>query len=407
MRTDKISPRCLLFTSALAKSGESRLNGGMALDGKTILFLVSEDWYFCSHRLPMARAARDAGARVMVACRVKDHADHIRAEGFHLYPISLNRSGRNPLADLSAILEIRRLYAEVEPDLVHQVAMKPVLYGSIAAWLAGVPFVVNAMAGLGFLFISGGLFARIARPVIATLFKVILNRRNTCLIVQNPDDRELFVTGIDVQPERIRIIRGSGVDIDRFQPNPEPDGPVVATCVSRMLWDKGIGELVEAARILKGQGRDIIVRLVGPTDDNPASIPQEALDHWNDEGIVDTHGPADNIAELYAGSHIAVLPSYREGLPKSLLEAAACGRAMVATDVPGCREICRNGETGISVPVCDPESLAQAIATLADDAPLRNRYAAAARHAAETEFAETVIVEETLALYRNLLRHHF
>ena len=376
----------------------------MTLYGKTILFLVSEDWYFCSHRLPIARAARDAGARVMVACRVNAHGDTIRAEGFHLYPISLNRSGRNPLADLSTILEIRRLYAELQPDLVHQVAMKPVLYGSIAAWMAGVPKVVNAMAGLGFLFISGGLFARTVRPVVAALFRRLLNRVNSRLILQNPDDRALFEQAIGVRRDRIEIIRGSGVDVDRLQPAPEPAGPVVATCVSRMLWDKGIGELVGAARLLKERGVRLVIRLIGPTDDNPASIPQAVLDGWRDEGIVETPGPTRDVGAAYAASHIAVLPSYREGLPKSLLEAAACGRPMVATDVPGCREICRNGETGLLVPPFEAEGLADALALLAEDGTLRRRYGTAARRAAEEDFAETVIVRQTLALYAEMLR---
>ena len=376
----------------------------MALDGKTILFLVSEDWYFCSHRLPIARAARDAGARVMVACRVRDHADVIRAEGFHLYPIALNRSGRNPLADLASILELRTLYAETQPDLVHQVAMKPVLYGSIAAWLTGVPQVVNAMAGLGFLFISTGLFARLVRPVVATLFRLLLNRRNSRLIVQNPDDRALFTDAVGVNPENIAIVRGSGVDIDGLRPAPEPAGPIAAACVSRMLWDKGIGELVDAARILKNRETPVVVRLVGPTDDNPAAIPQEALDHWQKEGVVEVCGPTKDVASVYAQSHIAVLPSYREGLPKSLLEAAACGRPMVATDVPGCREVCRDGETGLLVPVRDAEKLAHALGWLAEDAAARRRFGEAARRAAETEFAESVIVGETLALYREMLR---
>jgi len=376
----------------------------MALDGKTILFLVSEDWYFCSHRLPIARAARDAGARVMVACRVKDHADVIRGEGFHLYPITLNRSGRNPLADLASILELRALYMETMPDLVHQVALKPVLYGSIAAWMTGVPKVVNAMAGLGFLFISTGLFARLVRPIVATMFRLLLNKQNTRLIVQNPDDRALFANAVGVAPENIVVIRGSGVDVDRYTPAPEPAGPVAAACVSRMLWDKGIGELVDAARILKNRETSVVVRLVGPTDDNPAAIPQDTLDRWQKEGVVEVCGPTTDIGAVYAESHIAVLPSYREGLPKSLLEAAACGRPMVATDVPGCREVCRDGETGLLVPAQDAEKLAHALGWLAEDSAARRRFGAAARHAAETEFAETVIVGETLALYREMLR---
>jgi len=373
------------------------------LAGKTLLFLVSEDWYFCSHRLPIARAARDAGAKVAVACRVRDHGDAIRKEGFDLHPIGLNRSGRNPFADIGTILALRKLYRRVRPDIVHQVAVKPVLYGSIAAWLAGVPHVVNAMAGLGFVFISRGAFASLVRPVLALAFRVLLNRRQSRLILQNGDDSALFQTEIGVRPDRIAIIRGSGVDTLSLTPAPEPDGPIIASCVSRMLWDKGIGELVEAARILRRKGSEVVIRLIGPTDDNPASIPKETLDAWRAEGIVEVTGPTADIVGAYAVSHIAVLPSYREGLPKSLLEAAACGLPMVATDVPGCREVCRDGETGFLVPVKQAPPLADALERLANDADLRKEFGAAARRAAEQEFAEPVITGQTLALYESML----
>jgi glycosyltransferase involved in cell wall biosynthesis len=374
-----------------------------SLKGKTLLFLISEDWYFCSHRLPIARAARDAGAKVAVACRVRDHGDTIREEGFDLYPIGLNRSGRNPLADIGTILALRKLYRRVRPDIVHQVAVKPVLYGSIAAWLAGVPHVVNAMAGLGFVFISKGAFASLVRPILTLAFRVLLNRRQSKLILQNGDDSALFQTEIGVRPNKIAIIRGSGVDTASFAPTPEPGGPIIASCVSRMLWDKGIGELVEAARILRQKGSDVVIRLIGPTDDNPASIPIVTLDAWHAEGIVEIIGPTSDIAGVYATSHIAVLPSYREGLPKSLLEAAACGRPMVATDVPGCREVCRDGETGLLVPVMQALPLAEALDRLAGDAGLRKKLGAAARLAAEQEFTEPVITGQTLALYESML----
>lgn len=373
------------------------------LKGRTLLFLVSEDWYFCSHRLPIARAAKAAGAKVAVACRVRDHGDLIRKEGFDLFPIGLNRSGRNPLADLGTILALRKLYRQVRPDIVHQVALKPVLYGSIAAWLAGVPHVVNAMAGLGFVFISKGLFASLIRPVLATAFRVLLYRANSRLILQNGDDSALFQSRIGVRADRIAIIRGSGVDTNAFTPTPEPPGAVIASCVSRMLWDKGIGELVEAARLLRQRGVDITIRLVGPTDDNPAAIPAQTLADWSREGVVEIAGPSKDIAGIYADSHLAVLPSYREGLPKSLLEAAACGLPMIATDVPGCREVCRDGETGLLVPLQQAVPLADALERLAADPSLRRTLGAAARIAAETEFAEPVITGQTLALYESML----
>ncbi|MEQ9491556.1 MAG: glycosyltransferase family 4 protein [Alphaproteobacteria bacterium] len=376
----------------------------MTLAGKTILFLVSEDWYFCSHRLRLARAAKQAGADVAVACRVRDHGAAIEAEGFHLYPLPFDRSRRNVFADLATLLKIRKLYTDLQPDIVHQVAMKPVLYGSIAAWLSGVPAVVNALGGLGYLFINRSLPVRVARAGLGLLFRVLLNRRNSLLIVQNPDDAALFENRIGIDASRIRIIRGAGVDTVRFAPGDEPvPPPVIALCVSRMLWDKGIGELVEAARLLKTKGVPLRVRLAGPRDDNPASIPQSTMDAWAAEDVVDILGPRTDIADLYRETHIAVLPSYREGLPKSLLEAAACGKPMVATDVPGCREVCRNGETGLSVPARAVEPLADALERLATDADLRKALGAAARRAAETEFAEDIIHDQTLRAYGDAL----
>ena len=373
----------------------------MRLAGRKILYLVSEDWYFCSHRLPIARAARDAGAEVLVATRVRDHGHLIETEGFRVIPIELSRSGRNPFNDLATLIGLVRLYRRERPDITHHVALKPALYGSVAAWLTGTPIMVNAFAGMGFVFISEGLFARAVRPVVHAAFRFLLNRPASQVIVQNPDDFALFAETVGVAPSRITIIRGSGVDIEHYRPAREPDGAPVAVCVSRMLWDKGIGELVEAARLLRDRGTTLRIRLVGPRDDNPAAIPAETLAAWSREGIVEVAGASDDIAGEYARAHIAVLPSYREGLPKSLLEAAAAGLPIVATDVPGCREVCRHDETGLLVPLKSSEPLADALQTLAEDASLRARYGEAARALTETAFAEPVIVSQTMKLYES------
>lgn len=382
----------------------------MSLTGKKLLFVVTEDWYFRSHRLPIARAARDAGAEVMVACRIgaegSSAAETIRSEGFSLIPLNIARSSRNPFSDITLLFSLIRLYRRTRPDIVHHVAIKPVLYGSIAAWIALVPAVVNAMAGLGFLFISDRLFARLARPPIRAVFRAFMNRTRTRLIVQNPDDQRLFQEKIGVQPDRIAVIRGSGVDCDIFTPPPlrsTSGGLITALCVSRMLWDKGIGELVEAARLLKQRRVAIKIRLVGPTDANPASIPQSTLDRWEEEGIVEVAGASTKIAEENAAAHIAVLPSYREGLPKSLLEAAACGLPLVATDVPGCREICLDDKTGILVPPYEAGPLAEALQRLAEDKDLRDRLGQNARRLAVDAFSTKRVQEETIALYEAML----
>jgi glycosyltransferase involved in cell wall biosynthesis len=373
------------------------------LAGRKIIIVVSEDWYFCSHRLPLGKALHAAGAEVIVATRVRDHRQIIEQAGLRVIPIGLDRSGLNPLHDLGTLRELLGIYRRERPDLVHHVALKPTLYGALAARMTGVPVVVNALAGLGYLFSSPTLKARLLRPFARLGLRALVNRRNSRTILQNPDDIALFEKELGAQPDRLVLIRGSGVDVARFRPHPSPDGTPVAVCVSRMLWDKGINELVEAARLLHRRGTDIKIRLVGPTDENPASIPQATLDAWRAEGIVELAGPSDDIPGEYARAHIAVLPSYREGLPKSLLEAAACGLPMVATDVPGCREICREDETGLLVPARSVEPLAGALERLATDTGLRQRLGARARQVAESEFAEEVVISETLTLYRNLL----
>lgn len=369
-----------------------------------LLYLVTEDWYFCSHRLPVARAARDAGAEVVVATRVRSHGAAIRAEGFRLVPLKWRRGSHAPAAELAALAEIIRLYRGERPDLVHHVALKPVIYGSVAAALARVPHTVNALTGLGALFIGSSAktlaLGSLARIALAPL----LNRAGSRVILQNEDDRRLLESRRLLRHDRVSLIRGSGVDTGRFAPAPEPLGPPVAVLVARMLRDKGVGEFVAAARLLKQRGVHVRMQLAGPTDpDNPVSIDEGTLRGWQSEGLVEWLGPVADIAALWAKSHIAVLPSYREGLPKSLLEAAACGRPLIATDVPGCREIVQEGETGLLVPARNPAALADAIARLAGNGKLRYRLGARARTVVESEFSEDIVVRDTLALYRQLL----
>ncbi|MPY76065.1 MAG: glycosyltransferase [Alphaproteobacteria bacterium] len=373
------------------------------LAGRKVLILVSEDWYFCSHRLPVGKALRQAGADVVVVTRIRDHAAPIRAAGLRLRPTQLDRSGVNPLHDRATIAELLRIYREERPDIVHHVALKPTLYGAYCAWRTGVPIVINALGGMGFLFMARSSRARLLRGVVRKLLGLLLNRPNSRTILQNQDDVNLLVEKVGVIPGNLIMIRGSGVDTEKFKPTPPPGGTPVAVCVSRMLHDKGIGELVEAARLLNRKGVGIRVRLVGSTDDNPASIDDAILADWAAEGAVEVAGPSTDIPGEYARAHIAVLPSYREGLPKSLLEAAAAGRPMVATDVPGCREICRDGETGLLVPARSVEPLAAALEKLAADPALRERLGARARAIAVAEFAEEIVVRQTLDLYRNLL----
>lgn len=371
-----------------------------------LIYLVTEDWYFLSHRLPMARAARRAGFEVVVATRINRAEDcaAIEAAGFRVAALDWRRGGRNPLAELRAVADIVALYRRERPDIVHHVAMKPVLEGGLAAWIAGVPAVVNALTGLGALFIASDGATRALGAVLRPALRFLLARGNARLLMQNADDLDLLVRRGLVDRSRAALVPGSGVDLARFAPSPEPAGPLTAALVGRMLWDKGVGELVEAARLLRERGVALRIRLIGPRDDhNPASIPQATLEQWVRDGLVEWPGQVRDIAQLWRDTAIAVLPSYREGLPKALLEAAASGRPMVATDVPGCREIVRHEETGLLVPARDPVALADALARLALDQELRRRLGAAARRLVEQRFADTEIAASVVALYRGLL----
>ncbi len=370
----------------------------------TILYLVTEDWYFVSHRLALATAAVRAGYRVVVACRVQAHGSVISAAGCEVIPVGLRREGRSPLGEIRAILELVRLYRSVRPSLVHHVALKPVLYGSLAARLGGHPRVVNALAGLGFVFTGTTRRARFLRPWVQFAFRVLLAPAGSIVLFQNPDDRDLLVSRGLVPAEQTALIRGSGVDLARFRVMPEPDGVPIVLLPARMLWDKGVGEFVDAARQLCTEG--IVARfvLVGGEDPaNPAAIPRAQLEAWQRNGVVEWWNHQEDMPAVLARASIVCLPSYREGLPKSLLEAAAVGRALVTTDVPGCKEVVVQSVNGLLVPARDAIKLATALRELLLDPERRRSMGAAARAVAEKEFSTDRVIHETLALYRNLL----
>ncbi|MEW6219281.1 MAG: glycosyltransferase family 4 protein [Thermodesulfobacteriota bacterium] len=370
-----------------------------------LLFFITEDWYFWSHRLPIARAAREQGFAVHLATRVQDHGQRIVNEGIHLHPLALRRRSARLGQELATLRQLLTLYRRERPDIVHHVALKPILYGSLAARLAGVPGVVNALAGLGHLFIAGTPRARLGRRLVSLFFRLAFAPPGCRVLFQNDEDRQLLVAMGVVAAGKTVLIRGSGVDTRRFRPavGPAPGIPRVILA-SRMLWDKGIGELVDAARILKARGVAGEILVAGRLDEeNPAAIPERTLRSWHEEGIITWLGFRQDIPELLASCQVAVLPSYREGLPKGLLEAAACGLPLVATDVPGCREVVREGENGFLVPARESLPLAERLERLLTDEPLRQRQGQASRRLAEQEFAVGRVVGETLALYRRML----
>jgi glycosyltransferase involved in cell wall biosynthesis len=367
-----------------------------------LAYLVTEDWYFLSHRLPMAQAARKAGYQVHVLTHVTDQGAAIEAHGFHLHRLAWRRGSMNPL-DLAAIIrQIRALYCELAPDLVHHVALQPAIIGSLAA--VGLPVIrLNAIAGLGFAFSSRAPKARLIRPILSLLLRRLLNNPKAAVLVQNPDDRAAVAT-LGVAPDRIFLIAGSGVDVDALAPLPEPAGAPTAAFVGRLLDDKGVRTLIAAHDLLAQRRQPIRLLVAGEPDPaNPASIPPQEIESWKRRPGVVMLGHVANIRDVWAAAHIAVLPSRREGLPKSLLEAAACGRALVATDVPGCREIARPDVNALLVPADDPHALADAIDRLAGDADLRRRFASTGRRIVEQEFSSARVGRETVALYDRLL----
>lgn len=370
-----------------------------------LLFLITEDWYFCSHRLPLAQAAQKAGYDVWVATRIDQHEAQIRAEGFQLVPISMKRSSLGLKDEGQALRELVQIYRYVRPDIVHHVAMKPVLYGTLAAFLTSVPAVVNAMAGLGFVFADKHVYADILRPVVRLAFRSVLRHKKSRLILQNGDDVRLFIKQRLISSKQIRLIRGAGVDLRQFKPLPLPSGKLTIAMASRMIRDKGFFELVEAISILRGQGLNVRVILAGRLDPgNPTCLNEGDIRFWEAKGLVEWWGEIADVREIWAQAHIAALPSYyREGLPKCLLEAAACARPIVTTDAPGCREIVRHEENGLLVPVRDAVSLAAALRRLIKNPLLRRRMGARGREIVEKEFSLKKVISETLAVYQELL----
>jgi len=365
-----------------------------------LLFFITEDYYFLSHRLPLAIAARDRGYDVVIVSRENRHGPLIRRHGFRLIPFDSARSGINPLTDIPRIIRLTSIYRRERPDIVHHVAMKPVLYGSVAARLSGCGAIVNALTGMGWLFTSRTGLAAWLKPFVQRA----LGRaaRQGIALVQNEDDAALL-RQLGVDDARIRVVAGSGVDVQRFRPTPIPCGTPVVVMHARLLWDKGVGEFVEAARMLRARGVTARFLLAGETDaQNPARIASAQIDAWKRDGAVEFLGQVDDIPALLAQSTIVCLPSHREGLPKSLIEAAAAGRPIVTTDVPGCRAVVRHGDNGLLVAVRDAKALADALATLLADPELCKAMGARGRERAEREFATDIVINHTLAVYREV-----
>ncbi|MBV2218488.1 MAG: glycosyltransferase family 4 protein [Diaphorobacter sp.] len=372
-----------------------------------ILLFANTEWYLYNFRRSLALALRDAGHEVLLVSPPGRYGERLQALGLRWLPAPMERRSLNPLRELALVQWLRRLVRDEAVDLVHGFTIKCAVYGSLAARTTGRAR-VNAVAGMGYVFTSDDARARILRPIVRALMRLALGGERSRLILQNPDDVALFEKAGLVHSGQVRLIPGSGVDCRRFAPpsaNAEAAGDARLRVVlpARLLWDKGLAEFVEAARILRAEGRRMDFLLAGdPDPGNPAAVPEAMVRSWVDEGLLSWLGHVEDMPALFGSVDVVVLPSYREGLPKGLIEAGACGLPLVTTDVPGCREVVSDGVDGLLVPPKDAAALARAIARLDADPALRARLGAAARAKALARFDERIVIERTFDVYGEL-----
>ena len=376
---------------------------------QTVLVVEGHANYFCSHRLPWARKAREEGYEVHVTALKTGGEELVRRKGFPFHPIAGRDRGRNPLAELGIFVRLGRLLRRLDPDLAHFITLRAILYGSTVARLVGVPAVLNSVTGLGYLFVDDGLRTRALRWGVLQALRVALGHPAQITSFHNPDNAALFVSrGLVSEAETI-VTSGSGVDPERFPARPEApvgeDGPLVLL-PTRLLWHKGVDVFVEAARQLQSDGTRARFVIVGEADpENPASVPAATVQDWDDAGWIEWWGyrEPDEMADVLRRAHVVCLPSYyREGVPKVLIEAAATGRPIVTTDVPGCREIVADGENGFLVPPRDARAVAARIESLLQSRARRRKMGKAGRARVESGFTAGQVANSIVEAYDRL-----
>lgn len=371
---------------------------------RKILFIATEDWFFASHFLPMARAAREIGLEVRVATRIRAHAAAIEATGAVLIPLEAERRSLNPFAAIGVVRRLAKILKAERPDIVHCIALKPILFGGLAARLAGIPRRIFALTGLGLIGAKQDALGRAARAAVKAAIRGPLSTADTCYLFENPDDPGLL--GLDPEAAAVTIVGGAGVDPAAFPELPQPTlPPLRVALVARMLWSKGVDIAVEAVGIARRQGADVRLSLYGaPDPSNPKAVPLAMLTEWSRRDGITWHGHAEKVVAVWREQHAACLPSRGgEGLPRTLLEAAACGRAIVTTDVPGCRSFVVDGETGLVVPPGNAEALAAAFVQLAADPARVAAMGRAARQRVLDGHTERQVMDTVKALYAALL----
>ena len=370
-----------------------------------IMFLVTEDWYLASHRLPLALALKERGADVLIMSRVS--SDQLASLGLNIIKWKVRRGGIAPWGEVLPSIQVLQEVRRFRPHILHTIALKPVMVGGIVSRLCGDIPAVHAVAGLGHVYTSRSPVLRAVRETLVLGFRYAFRNPNSVVIFQNEEDISTLVGKGIAHKDRIALIRGAGVDMQEFTPTEEPSGPPVIVMASRLLWEKGVREFVEAASIVKGKGIESRWILVGASDpQSHNAIPTAQIQAWHDSGVIEWWGPRRDMASILAGCNLFVLPSfYREGLPKVLLEAAASGRAIVTTDMPGCRDTVEDGKTGIIVPPKDAKAVADAVITLLQDPERRRQMGLAGRELCRKKFAVELVIEATLRVYERLGVH--
>lgn len=369
-----------------------------------ILFLTTEDSTFWSHRLALARAAKEAGAEVVIMTHLGDFCPQLEKEGFRIIPWKISRRSLNPFRELHSLLQVIKVYYDEEPDIAHHVALKPIAYGGVAARICRRVPSVNSITGLGPIFIHSRPLFRALRRVMTTILRWVFGASNCHVVFQNHDDRGFIVAQGIVTEEKTIVVPGFGVDTENFAPLPEPDGVPIVMLPARMLWEKGIKEFVEAAAGLRERAVPVRMVLVGaPDPNNPGCIAEAQLKQWEESGAIEWWGKRTQMPTILGQAQVVCLPSYREGMPKVLMEAAACARPIVTTEAPGCSLVVRHGENGFLVPVKDSEALSRAITDLLNNKGLRRKMGAAGRARALEEFSENRIAHQILDVYQALL----
>ncbi|MEX0383607.1 glycosyltransferase family 4 protein [Spiribacter pallidus] len=371
-----------------------------------VLLFANTEWYLYNFRYAQAWALQAAGHEVLLLSPPGPYGEALQTLGLEWRAAPMERLSLNPWRELRLLIWLIRFIRSEQIDVVHGFTIKSAVYGSLAARLARDRARVSAVVGMGYVFTSGSAKARLLRPLVRGVLRAALGGQKSRLILQNGDDAAVFEQARLIDRAHIRLIRGSGVDLDRFTPpSDEPATPPFRVVLpARLLWDKGVGELVEASRLLQARGTAVEVLLAGePDPGNPAAVARDAIRQWQDEGLILWLGKVDDMPALFRSVHAVVLPSYREGLPKSLIEAAGCARPLITADVPGCREVVTDGVDGLLVPPRDASALADAIARLAADPALCQRFGEAARRKAQAEFDERIVIERTMAVYEELI----